>query len=68
MGQRGKFSKNAVFRGKRHDNKNLKANFLSRKFVVIAQAPIAVGLGVVLYLPSGVFGVSNSCGTIDFSG
>ena len=39
-GQRGKSSKNAVFRGKRHDNKILKAKILlSRNFVVVAQAP-----------------------------
>ena len=40
MGQRGKSSKNAVFRGQRHDNKILKVQILlSRNFVVIAQAP-----------------------------
>ena len=39
-GQRGKSSKSACFRGKRHDNKNLKVQIsLSRHFVVIAQAP-----------------------------
>ena len=39
-GQRGKSSKNAVFRGKRHDNKILKVEILlSRYFVIIAQAP-----------------------------
>ena len=39
-GQRGKSSKNAVFRGKRHDNKILKVKFLlSKNFVVVAQAP-----------------------------
>ena len=40
-GQRGKSSKNALFRGKRHDNKILNVQILlSRNFVVIAQAPI----------------------------
>ena len=39
-GQRGKSSKNACFRGKRHDNKILKVQILlSRNVVVIAQAP-----------------------------
>ena len=39
-GQRGKSSKNAAFRGKRHDNRILKVQILlSRNFVVIAQAP-----------------------------
>ena len=39
--QRGKSSKNAAFRGKRHDNKILKVQILlSRNFVVMAQAPI----------------------------
>ena len=39
-GRRGKSSKNACFRGKRHDNKILKVQILlSRNFVVIAQAP-----------------------------
>ena len=39
-GQRGESSKNAVFRGKRHDNKILKVQILlSRNFVVITQAP-----------------------------
>ena len=39
-GQRGKLSKNAVFRGKRHHNKIIKVNILlSRNFVVVAQAP-----------------------------
>ena len=39
-GQRGELSKNAVFLGKRHDNKILKVQILlSRNFVVIAQAP-----------------------------
>ena len=39
-GQRGKSSKNAVFRGKRHDNKILKLKILLwRNFVVVAQAP-----------------------------
>ena len=39
-GQRGKSSKNACFRGKRHDNNILKVQILlSRNFVVIAQAP-----------------------------
>ena len=38
-GQRGKLSKNAVFRGKRH-NKILKVQILlSRNVVVVAQAP-----------------------------
>ena len=40
-GQRGKSSQNAVFRGKRHDNKILKVQILlSKNVVVIAQAPI----------------------------
>ena len=39
-GQRGKSSKNACFRGKRHDNEILKVQILlSRNFVVIAQVP-----------------------------
>ena len=39
-GQRGKSFKNAVFLGKRHDNKILKLQILlSRNVVVIAQAP-----------------------------
>ena len=50
-GQRGKLFKNAVFLGKRSDNKILKVRKgLSRNFVVIAQAPrkIRGGLGFVL--------------------
>ena len=40
-GKRGESSKNAVFLGKRHDNKILKVQILlSRNFVVMAQAPI----------------------------
>ena len=40
MGAERKSSKNAGFRGKRHDNKILKVQILlSRNFVVIAQAP-----------------------------
>ena len=43
--QRGKLSKNAGFRGKRHDNKILKVEILlSRHFVVIAQAPNKMSL------------------------
>ena len=43
-GQRGQSSKNAVFRGKRHDNQILKVQIvLSRNFVVIAQATIFLG-------------------------
>ena len=39
-GQRGRSSQNAVFIGKRHDNRILNPIILlSRKFVVIAQAP-----------------------------
>ena len=39
-GQRGKSSKNALFRGKCHDDKILNVQMLlSRNFVVIAQAP-----------------------------
>ena len=35
-----KIVQNAIFRGKRHDNKILKVNILlSRNFVVMAQAP-----------------------------
>ena len=43
LGAEGKIVQNAVFRGKRHDNKilNLKI-LLSRNFVVIAQAPIMI--------------------------
>ena len=38
--QRGKLSQNAVFRGKRHDNKIFKVQILvSKKLVVIAPAP-----------------------------
>ena len=41
-GRRGKSSKNAVLRGKRHDNNILKVQIiLSRNFVVIVQAPIS---------------------------
>ena len=40
-------SKNAIFRGKRHDNKISKVQILlSRNFVVIAQAPISRGISV----------------------
>ena len=43
LGQRGESSKNAVFRGKRHDNKFLKVQILlSRNFVVMAQAPTQI--------------------------
>ena len=39
-GREGKIVQNAIFRGKRHDNKILKVNILlSRNFVVMAQAP-----------------------------
>ena len=39
-GEEGKIVQNAVFRGKRHDNKILKVNILlSRNFVFMAQAP-----------------------------
>ena len=51
-GQRGKSSKNARFRGKRHDNRILKVQIsLSRNFVVIAQA--ATNTGFLLILHSG---------------
>ena len=51
LGQRGKSSKNAVFRGKRHDNKILKVQILlSSNFVVVAQAPIC--WGSIWHLPS----------------
>ena len=40
LGAERKIVQNAVFRGKRHDNKILKVQiFLSRNFVVMAQAP-----------------------------
>ena len=40
MGAERKIVQNAVFRGKRHDNKLLKVQMLlSRNFVVMAQAP-----------------------------
>ena len=39
-GAERKFVQNAIFHGKRHDNKILKVNILlSRNFVVVAQAP-----------------------------
>ena len=39
-GQAGKIVQNAIFHGKRHDNKILKVNILlSTNFVVMAQAP-----------------------------
>ena len=39
-GAERKIAQNAIFRGKRHDNKILKVNILlSRNFVVMAQAP-----------------------------
>ena len=38
-----KIAQNAIFHGKRHDNKILKVKILlSRNFVVMAQAPIKV--------------------------
>ena len=49
LGAERKIVQNAVFRGKRHNNKILKVQImLSRNFVVIAQAPSMVlhGLGV----------------------
>ena len=40
MGEERKIVQNAVFRGKRHDNRILKVQIvLSRNYVVIAQAP-----------------------------
>ena len=43
-GGREKIVQNAIFHGKRHDNKILKVKFLlSRNFVVMAQAPIYAG-------------------------
>ena len=46
-GHRGKSSKNAVSRGKRHDNIIMKVRILlSRNFVVIAQAPRNVCLAL----------------------
>ena len=40
-GQERKIVQNAIFRGKRHDNKILKVKILlSRNFVVMAQAPM----------------------------
>ena len=40
-------SKNVVFLGKRHDNKILEVQILfSRNFVVIAQAPIKIGVSI----------------------
>ena len=45
FGAERKIVKNAVFRGKRHDNKNLKVQILlSRNVVVVAQAPSFVQL------------------------
>ena len=49
MGEERKIVQNAVFRGKRHDNKILKVQILlSRNFVVMAQAPSRGGLGAGL--------------------
>ena len=51
-----KIVQNAIFRGKRHDNKILKVKILlSRNFVVMAQAPIIVS---PLNLFQGCFGSS----------
>ena len=47
-GHRGKSSENAVFLGKRHDNKILKLHILfSINFVVIAQAPRFAGVATL---------------------
>ena len=43
---------NAIFRGKRHDNKILKVQILlSRNFVVIAQAPNFAAIFMIICLP-----------------
>ena len=64
MGAERKSSKNAVFLGKRHDNKILKVQILlSRNYVVIAQAPTKVHFGIFFLKKMGFLGI-----LIDFFG
>ena len=66
-GAERKIVQNAIFRGKRHDNKILKVKILlSRNFVVMAQAPRRIEI-IQFFFPAIIFAIADTRRPPDYS-